>query len=213
MGLKDLRHSWPWKLVGDIADVHWVLTGIAAIFGGLVGKEAYVYGKPLYLVLLLGATAFMILSIGLHYGWKVRDRFLERFRKYDLRTLKGRSLKLRDEMQAFLDSLGEQRMDSPGGETDVEWIARASAETGRRWNLLGHYFQLNCATEVALLFHHFGMLGMEENGLDWEYRRLANLPDWNKKEEEYEAIITALTKAAERPEAKIRIKQRPALLP
>src|SRR5712691_7112620 len=59
------------------------------------------------------------------------------------KTLKARALRVRDQMQSFLDSLGEKPMGFLDGESPTEYIVRTSNETGRRWNLLGHYYELN----------------------------------------------------------------------
>ena len=123
------------------------------------------------------------------------DRDRRRYGKPHPQSLEGRCLKVRDEMRAFLDSLGgEQFRKALPAETDTEYITRTASETGRRWNLLGHYYELNCAAEVSRIFHEFGVRGVHDAGLEEEVRS-------RKKEEDYKSIIDSLTKLAETPEA------------
>lgn len=136
--------------------------------------------------------------------WLDHRRFLARHGKPHPASLQGRCLKVRDDMQSFLDSLGEKQKSFLEGETQVEYITRSSAETGRRWELLGHYYELNCASEVESIYHEFGVRGVHEVTLEKGELRS------RKKEEDYKFIIEALSKLAETPEAKI--KPRPALL-
>jgi hypothetical protein len=130
-------------------------------------------------------------------------RITARIGKPHPKSLQGRCLKVRDEMQRFLDSLGEKQKGFLEGETQVEYITRASAETGRRWELLGHYYELNCASEVENIYHEFGVRGLHEVALErGEFRS-------RKKEEDYKFIIDALSKLAETPEAKIKPRLAP----
>jgi len=139
-----------------------------------------------------GRTALMI--FGLALIWLDHRRVLARHGKAHPRSLEGRCLKVRDGMQTFLDSLGEQQKGFLDGETETQYIVRAATERGRRWNLLGHYYELNCAAEVSRLFHEFGLRGVQEDNLETDNHR--------KKEEEYKIIIEALARLSRTPDAK-----------
>lgn len=112
-------------------------------------------------------------------------------------SLRQRAFKIRDEMQKFLDSMGEQP--NPfDGETDAQCIARVSEENGRRWNLLGHQYELNFAPEISRIYHEFGVRGIHDDKLEWAIKDC-------KKEEDYKAIIESLTRLAGMPKAENRV--------
>ena len=71
MGLEDVRNSRLWRLVADLHVIHWVLAGIAAFGGFLVGKAASVFGRPLHIALLYVFASAALLFVALHYGWKL----------------------------------------------------------------------------------------------------------------------------------------------
>lgn len=112
----------------------------------------------------------------------------------DESTLRGRTLKLRDEMQTFLDRAPSQ--DGYSGDIQIKGMERCS---GANWRVmkLHHGYELRFSESVNRIFNEFG----ERNLRD---RFLADALDPKRQvnnEEFYRLIIERLSQLAQSPEA------------
>jgi hypothetical protein len=121
--------------------------------------------------------------------WLDHRRVLKkREKRYDPKSLKGRALKLRDEMQAFLSSAPPATKITP--EMTSEEILD-TAFTDPRPPKLRHGYHLRFQDRVAAIYHEFGEYNVEDNQL---------IRAGFIREEDYVAVIQALTDLSERPE-------------
>lgn len=113
---------------------------------------------------------------------------------YDLDTLKGRTLKLRDEMQAFLDNAPSP--DGYSGLTQIEGIQRTS---GSSWRVmkLHHGYEFRFSEAVNRIFNEFG----ERNLRDLILADALGPNRQVNNEEFYRLIIHRLSQLADSPEA------------
>ena len=139
----------------------------------------------------LGRLCLLIVGLSLI----ALDRYRrEKPKPHNLKTLRGRTLKLRDDLQEFLRDVGEaQRVIKLPSETDEEHIKRGlEVAMPRMWKIT-HGYELRFASDVLRTYHEFGERG-ESN------MRLGALIDRpHRAEKEIDEIITELSKLADLP--------------
>jgi hypothetical protein len=143
------------------------------------------YDSP-YSKISLVALAFLAIALD--------QRRLTRTRERDLATLKGRTLKLRDDVQAFLESV--PKATGYLGASQQGTIERLSSQASFVMGRLEHGYYLQFADRISRIYHEFGERGVQDKELT---RAIAE-----KKYEQaltYGTIIDALTRLAGCPEA------------
>jgi len=148
-------------------------------------KKAYdsPYGK-------ISLVALAFLAIWLDQRRLTRTETHE----HDLATLKGRTLKLKDDMQAFLDNM--PKASGYLGASQQGTIERLSTQASFIMGRLEHGYYLQFADRISRIYHEFGERGVQDKELT---RAIAE-----KKYEQaltYGTIIDALTRLAGCPEA------------
>jgi len=113
---------------------------------------------------------------------------------YDERTLRGRTLKLRDNIKAFLESVGPPPKDRMLGESQVGYLRRVDTVASKRASQLVHGYELRFAESVTRTYHEYGELGWN----DTELMDVIQRPFKNEKC--YQLLIDALGRLAEKTE-------------
>jgi len=121
----------------------------------------------------------------------------QRFKRksdYDITTLRGRTLKLRDEMQAFLDNSPPSR--EYAGTTQVGGLQRDTGSSLRVVKL-DHGYSLRFADTLMKLFHEYGERGVR----DIELAEALNRERQVNNVVFYNTVIGSLGRLANTPEA------------
>jgi hypothetical protein len=198
-----------WRWVADVmrerasnltitAAILLVLFGIPNAFGyAQFWWSAYKWGSP-HVTGFLGTALGRAILIAVALGAIALDqrritRALHGKKKHDLKTLKGRTLQLRDEMQAFLDSVEPfPATATRAGEDRKDYIRRTWKAVGRRVNKVGHGFELRFGDAVLRIHHEFGEMGIRDSKL------IEALRAPFKTDDSYKAIIDGLGKLVAR---------------
>jgi hypothetical protein len=182
---------------------HWIkerATGLTvfgaatAIIGGLPNWHGIVlwwWEAARWIIPRLGSTwgRVCLIAFGIALIWLDHRRVLKkRERRYDPTSLKGRALKLRDEMQAFLDNAPAAT--KPSKEMTDEEILD-TAFTDPRPPKLRHGYHLLFEDRVMTIYHELGERNIEEHRL---------IRTGFIREEDYVDVIQVLTGLSERPE-------------
>jgi hypothetical protein len=140
-----------------------------------------------------GGLILIICGIGLIFF--DQRRITRRQQKaHDLSTLKGRTLQLRDDIQAFVDST--PKASGYVGASQQGTIERLSSQASFVMGRLEHGYYLHFADRVSHVYHEFGERGVQDKELT---RAITE-----KKYEQvttYRIIIDALARLAQCPEA------------
>jgi hypothetical protein len=136
---------------------------------------------------------WIFILIGLFLIWLDNRRLvrLMQAKPYDENTLKGRTLKLRDDIKEFLDKSGQKVEGQFDGETQVGYIKRIETSNARRVSRLIHGYELNFAERVQRVYHEYGALGWNDTELNEVMLRPF------KNEKSYNIAIAALGRLAE----------------
>lgn len=125
-------------------------------------------------------------------GFIVWDqRRSKRPRSHDLKTLRGRTLALRESLKQFLDSLGPNIPVDMWSDHQVGYIKREDDSESRRVSRLIHGYELHFANDVERTYHEYGEMGYS----DTELQAIILRP--HKNEECYTVLINALGRLAE----------------
>src|SRR5437899_1771488 len=144
---------------------------------------------------LASTSGRVILMVsGLSMIWLDHRRIMRKRepKPLDESTLKARTLKLRNEIQAFLDTVPIS-YDSISQASRKDDILQSSG-LELRVNRLHHGYELRFAEPVTRIFNEFGQRGLWDVILADGMRRQVNNEEW------YRTVIARLTKLAERPE-------------
>jgi len=112
--------------------------------------------------------------------------------QYDVTTLKGRTLELRDDMQAFLDNAHPNEQI---GNTKRQNDVLESSGAALRVDQLHHGYEARFANRLNLIFNEFGECGLRDLVLADGLAGPLYKEDW------YRIVIVRLSKLAERPQA------------
>lgn len=111
---------------------------------------------------------------------------------HDLKTLRGRTFKLRDDIKTFFDSLGaEVDPKRQPGETQPGWLRRVGEDNSLRISKLIHGYELRFAPQVVRTYHEYGELGINDVEL---WKLICIYP---KNQDCYKEIISTLGKLAD----------------
>lgn len=90
-----------------------------------------------------------------------------RNKSYDLTTLKGATLKLRDDMQSFLDSVPKPTtaVKGAGGDPTIHNVDRLNTPLSLYMAALEHGYYLKFYVRVCRLRHEYGKFGIQERDL------------------------------------------------
>jgi hypothetical protein len=124
---------------------------------------------------------------------------VDKKREHDLATLKGRTLKLRDDMQAYLDSLPEPKFNRFEGETTEGYLQRVNTPATLRAYKLFHGYELRFANEVSRVFHEYGVRGFT----DLKVADAMNRP--YEAAETYAIITESLSRLAEKADTEAEV--------
>ena len=111
---------------------------------------------------------------------------------YDPTSLKGRTLKLRDDIQGFWDSVGPTPEPKKVGETIEEYTASAVETSYKRAEKLLHGYEWRFANDVNRIYNEYGEKGLLEPALTDAVARQF------KNEDTYKVIVDSLTRLAAR---------------
>lgn len=142
------------------------------------------------------AGRFAIAAIGLLLALVDWRSVFRREKKiyYDLDTLKGRTLQLRDEIKAFLDAAPPPPAPQAEGETKDAYLKRMFAADSRRFDCLVHGFSWRFHDRAMVINYQFGERGlMDEKLNDALFHPI-------KKEDFYEEILSGLTRLSQHSE-------------
>jgi len=166
-------------------------------------KRAYAssYGK-----LTLVVLAFLLI-------WLDQRRITrKRSASHDGDTLKGRTLKLHDEIQSFLDGLGPMPQDEMMGISQVragpDWrsadgimhdsaIVRATGRLSQRMAKVDYGYELHFAAPLLRIYNEFGFRGV----IDQQMKDLIFKKEPYNREVALRDIVQALSRLAELEEA------------
>jgi hypothetical protein len=141
----------------------------------------------------LGRVFLILCGIGII--WLDHRRVLAKHGKPHPKSLKARTLKLRDAMQAYLD---KAPADDNYGNDSVRGTVHTASGFKLRVTKLHHGFELKFRDAVTRLFHEFG----EKNVYDNQLAQLLSNPELKvNSESSYKLIIARLSDLAEMPEA------------
>ena len=118
----------------------------------------------------------------------------KRPKMYDSRTLKGRTLQLRDEIKAFYDSAPSPPPPQADGEAKDVYLKRMFAADSRRFDYLVHGFSWRFHDRAMVINCQFGERGLMDQKLN------DALLQTMKKEDLYEEILSGLTRLSQYPE-------------
>jgi len=156
---------------------------VAAILTWLDRYEHFISARDVYLLVrkywdyIAPLLPFVFFGLAILF-FELERRKSKRPTPHDLSTLRGRTLKLRDDVQGFLDNA------PPPG------IALRVAK-------LHHGFELYFADSVKRIFHEFG----ERDIYDVELSNALSPNRQVNNEEMYRTIVQRLSVLADRPEA------------
>jgi hypothetical protein len=165
------------------------LLGYATFWSNLPRWWRYMWG---WLQSSPGKWAFIIaafLVIWLDQGRITRK--LHGRKRHDEKTLKGRTLKLRDDIKEFFEKTEPKVQGQFDGETQVGYIKRLDTSNARRVSRFVHGYDLYFAERVARTYHEYGLLGWNDTELNEVMLRPY------KNEKCYDIVIAALARLAE----------------
>jgi hypothetical protein len=136
----------------------------------------------------------VLIVVGLFLIWWDHHRIVLRNQEkgIDPESLKGRTLKLRDDMQAFLDSVGSAQVARTQGETQRDYATRAFPIVSKRVMKLIHGYELRFAKDAERVHHEFGERGISDGEFNNALTRQA------KNEDAFKMMIEGLARLAER---------------
>jgi hypothetical protein len=120
-------------------------------------------------------------------------RRAKRPRPYDLNTLKGRTLRLKDEIESYMASVPDTE-DKYAGATrqkEIEYFSGSNLKVMK----LHHGWDLRFADRLKTIFNEFGERNVRDHGLIEAMNYQTNNGNM------YRLVIERLTELAERPEA------------
>jgi hypothetical protein len=126
--------------------------------------------------------------------FEVDRRKAKRSTPYDLNTLKGRTLELRDEMQQFLDATPSS--DEGSGTVRIDYLERSSGSSLRVVKLRFGYFS-RFSAHVNQILNEFGERNLRDVRLEDALGPNRQVYDENF----YRLVIDRLSRLAESPEA------------
>lgn len=142
----------------------------------------------------LGRLCLLIVGIAFLVWNQYRIR---RPKPHDLKTLRGRTLRLRDDLQQFLDGIGQsEKTTKRPDETVSEFIKRSSEVIMPRVYKIVHGYELGFPPRVERIYHEFGERGVN----DVQLAGLMGRPYRN--EEAVNEIIKELSELSDLPVAR-----------
>lgn len=191
--LKELR-DWTLNQVGKRSAIGLVLL-IYCLIPDWEGRNAYWHDHLPWIKLFVSnhfRELLIVAGMGIiffDHRRLVKQRDPE---KYDPNSLKGRTLKLRDDMQKFLDSVGPKPEEKQAGETQREYYERAVETSTRRAGQLIHGYDWRFSNDVLRIYNEYGENGLLDGELtDVVARQFKN-------EDAYISIIKSLSNLAEK---------------
>ncbi len=126
-----------------------------------------------------------------------RNILKKRTHQYDSKSLKGRTLKLRDEIQSFWDDAGPAPEIQYKSAMKPQQFLDANMPGFSRELRLAHGYELRFSEDVIRIYHAFGERGAQHPLLrDIIYGKI------EKDDACLKTVVDALTELANRPEAK-----------
>jgi hypothetical protein len=178
----------------------WIATAIAVIIfvltqWGNMQSAVSIYGfveANFHSVLAWTPLAFFLLA--LYFFQQERQRS----KGHDLSTLGGFALKLRDDLEEFVDRFPKPEIDITGVRNDdmLRKVERLDTPASLRASALEHGFYLRFLGRMEKVYHEFGRFGIQDRELT-----TARAERQFEMAFTYQIIMDALTRLSHTPEA------------
>jgi hypothetical protein len=140
-----------------------------------------------------GVGRITLIVLGFFLIWLDHRRFLRKHtsKPYDLTTLRGRTLKLRDDIKTYWENAGQPPYPLIESTHQVGYIKHTEEGMAARASRLLHGYEIYFASDVVRTYHEYGELGWS----DTELQAIILRP--YKNDECYRVIIDALGRLAD----------------